>query len=178
MGEWRSAVAQFQADLPHVLDELQTRIDAADDANLAFRTRAKAFLAHARETVDPKLEEADVREMLIQHVLTENIFARIFDDGDFHRHNNIARELYTLEEEFLARTAKREMLRGLRPYYTAIEKAATEITSHAEKQTFLKVIYESFYKVYNPDAADRLGVVYTPNHIVRFMIRGADWLCQ
>lgn len=49
---------------------------------------------------------------------------------------------------------------------------------YSEKQTFLKVIYENFYKVYNTKAADRLGVVYTPNEIVRFMIEGADWLCQ
>ena len=40
------------------------------------------------------------------------------------------------------------------------------------------MIYENFYKVYNAKAADRLGVVYTPNEIVRFMIDGADWLCE
>ena len=44
------------------------------------------------------------------------------------------------------------------------------VSSHHEKQTFLKVVYENFYKVYNPKAADRLGVVYTPNEIVRFMV--------
>ena len=40
------------------------------------------------------------------------------------------------------------------------------------------MIYENFYKVYNVKAADRLGVVYTPNEIVPFMIDGADWLCE
>ena len=43
---------------------------------------------------------------------------------------------------------------------------------------FLKAIYEDFYKAYNPAAADRLGVVYTPNEVVDFIIRGADWLLQ
>ena len=174
--EWRKAVAQFQTDLPVVLAALRDRIAEAYRDNAAFAARAAAFLAHARKTVNPKLEEADVREMLIQHVLTENIFARVFDDGDFHRQNNVARELYALEESFLGGADKRAMLHGLRPYYAAIETAASEIGSHAEKQTFLKVVYESFYKVYNPDAADRLGVVYTPNEIVRFMIRSTDWL--
>lgn len=32
--------------------------------------------------------------------------------------------------------------------------------------------------MYNPKAADRLGVVYTPNEIVRFMVESADWLCE
>src|SRR5690606_11688123 len=66
----------------------------------------------------------------------------------------------------------------LEPYYAAIRANAAAITSHHEKQTFLKVIYENFYKVYNPKAADRLGVVYTPNEIVKFMVEGADWLCH
>ncbi len=64
------------------------------------------------------------------------------------------------------------------PYYAAIRAAAAQIGTHHEKQTFLKVIYENFYKVYNPKAADRLGVIYTPNEIVRFMIESADYLCE
>jgi predicted helicase len=73
---------------------------------------------------------------------------------------------------------KRDTLHALEPYYAAIRANAAKITVHTEKQTFLKVIYEGFYRVYSPKAADRLGVVYTPNEIVRFMIHGADWLCQ
>ncbi|GAK57956.1 adenine specific DNA methyltransferase [Candidatus Vecturithrix granuli] len=34
----------------------------------------------------------------------------------------------------------------------------------------------SRYKIYNPKAADRLGVVFTPNEIVRFMLESADYL--
>ena len=41
---------------------------------------------------------------------------------------------------------------------------------------FLKVVYENFYKAYNPKAADRLGIVYTPNEIVQFMIKSTDYL--
>jgi len=35
---------------------------------------------------------------------------------------------------------------------------------------------QNFYKAYNPKAADRLGIVYTPNEIVRFMIESTDYL--
>lgn len=116
--------------------------------------------------------------MLIQHILTEEIFASVFNDGDFHRENNIAKELYALETLFFTGAVKKDTLRSLEAYYTAIKANAAQITSHNEKQAFLKVIYEQFYKVYNPKAADRLGVVYTPNEIVKFMIEGADYLCQ
>lgn len=175
--DWRRAVAQFQHDLPEILAELRARIDSAYD-DPAFRAAAAAFLGHARETVNPSLVEADVREMLIQHILTEDIFTSVFSEADFHRENNIARQLYELERLFLRGAAKRDLLRSLEPYYAAIRKAAVEIDVRAEKQTFLKVIYEGFYRAYNPKAADRLGVIYTPNEIVRFMVRGADWLCR
>jgi len=176
--DFRKAVEQFKADLPAVLDALRAMIDRAYADSATFRTAAAAFLDHARETINPALGDADVREMLIQHILTEEIFTRVFNDSDFHRENNIARKLYELEGEFFVGATKRDTLKSLEPYYTTIRATAALITEHAEKQKFLKVIYEGFYKVYNPKAADRLGVVYTPNEIVRFMIEGADWLCQ
>ncbi len=176
--DFRKAVEQFRHDLPAVLEALRDKIGAAYEANPGFRAAAAAFLDHAKETINPTLGEADVREMLIQHILTEEIFTHVFNEGDFHRENNIAKKLYTLEAEFFTGTVKRETLRNLEPYYATIRSTAALINNHAEKQKFLKVIYETFYKVYNPKAADRLGVVYTPNEIVRFMIEGADWLCQ
>jgi predicted helicase len=178
IADFRRAVEQFKTDLPAVLKGLRDMIDAQHTANAAFRDAAAAFLAHAQEAINPALGEADVREMLIQHVLTEEIFSKVFDDSDFHRQNNVARRLYDLEATFFTGSLKKTTLKGLEPYYAAIRSAAAQIGSHSEKQTFLKVIYENFYKVYNAKAADRLGVVYTPNEIVRFMIDGADWLCE
>ena len=175
---FRAAVEQFKTDLPAVLQALRQMIERAHDANASFRQAEEKFLLHAQEAINPALTDADVREMLIQHILTEEIFAKVFDDSDFHQHNNVARELYALEGAFFTGALKKQTLKGLETYYAAIRAAAAQIGSHGEKQTFLKVIYENFYKVYNTKAADRLGVVYTPGEIVRFMIDGADWLCE
>mgnify|MGYP001766147335 CR=1 FL=1 len=178
IADFRAAVEQFKADLPTVLQALRDMIDKQERGNAGYRAAHAKFLAHAQEAINPALGEADVREMLIQHILTEEIFANVFNDSDFHRHNNVARELYALEDAFFTGALKKNTLKGLETYYAAIRAAAAQISSHGEKQTFLKVIYENFYKVYNTKAADRLGVVYTPNEIVRFMIDGADWLCE
>jgi predicted helicase len=178
IASFRKAVEQFKTDLPAVLEALRERIDDAYAKNAEFKEAAQKFLAHAKDTINPAVGEADVREMLIQHILTEEIFAHVFDQGDFHRENNIAKELYGLEAKFFTGQLKRETLKSLETYYATIRSNAAVITSHNEKQKFLKAIYENFYKVYNPKAADRLGVVYTPNEIVKFMIEGADWLCE
>jgi predicted helicase len=176
--EFRKAVEQFREDLPAVLETLRKAIDKAESQNAAFKKAAIKFLKHAKDTINTSVTAADIREMLIQHILTEEIFSQVFDNTDFHHNNNVAKELYTLEATFFTGGVKRETIERLRPYYSAIKRAATSVASHQEKQKFLKVIYENFYKVYNRKAADRLGVAYTPNEIVRFMIESADWLCQ
>lgn len=178
VARFRKAVEQFKADLPAVLDALREMIEEAHRTNAELRRAAEAFLAHAQETINPSLTAADVREMLIQHILTEEIFVAVFPGTPFHQDNNVARELYKLEATFFTGNTKFQTLKGLEPYYAAIRSAAAQIATHHEKQSFLKVIYEGFYRVYNPKAADRLGVVYTPNEIVRFMIESADWLCE
>jgi len=175
---FRNAVTQFKTDLPAVLEALREMIEAAHTAEPKFRKAAEAFLKHAQEAINPSLVAADVREMLIQHILTGELFAAVFPGTSYHEDNNVARELHKLEDTFFTGNTRFQTLKGLAPYYTAIRKAASEIGDHHEKQTFLKAIYENFYKVYNPKAADRLGVVYTPNEIVRFMIESADWLCE
>jgi predicted helicase len=114
--------------------------------------------------------------MIIQHILTEDIFNTIFDETQFHRENNIARELETVIHTFFTGETRRVALSSIKHYYDAINAAAAGIADHHEKQKFLKVVYETFYKSYNPKAADRLGVVYTPNEIVRFMIESTDYL--
>jgi predicted helicase len=176
--EFRKAVEQFKTDLPAVLESLRAMIEKAQETEGPFAAAAKRFLDHAHEAINPNLTEADVREMLIQHILTEEIFSKVFGEDDFHRQNNVAKALYDLEGTFFMGDLKKRTLRGLDPYYSAIRAAAAQISSHQQKQAFLKVIYENFYKVYNPKAADRLGVVYTPNEIVRFMIESSDWLCE
>ena len=83
-----------------------------------------------------------------------------------------------MEQTFFTGDVQHQAIDRLLTYYGAIGKAAYEIADYAEKQQFLKAIYEDFYKSYNPAAADRLGVVYTPNEVVDFIIRGADHLLQ
>jgi len=178
IADFKKAVAQFKTDLPAVLTELRRRIDEAQSTNAAFQADAAAFLKQAKTAINPSVTADDVREMLIQHILTEDIFARVFGNDDFHRENNVAQALHRLDATFWRGDVKRQTLQALEPYYAAIRSTASLISSHSEKQGFLKAIYENFYKVYNPKAADKLGVVYTPNEIVRFMIESTDWLCE
>ena len=178
IADFRNAIRQFKEDLPDVLNALRGLIDQSHRENIEFHNAAHEFLLLCREAINPAVEATDVREMLIQHILTKDIFLKVFGEDQFHKENNIASRLDHLEETFFTGDTRRSMVDRLKAYYSAITVTAASIDSHQEKQKFLKAIYEDFYKVYNPKAADRLGVVYTPNEIVEFMIKSADQLVR
>ena len=178
IGEFRQARQQFTADLPSVLENLRQAVADAEVGNAAYQDGVAKFLQLCHRSIGPAVSEADVREMLLQHILTQDIFQRVFAEVQYHSENNIARQLSALERTFFTGDVRRQAIDRLRAYYGAIGRAADEIAEYAEKQRFLKAVYEDFYKAYNPAAADRLGVVYTPNEVVDFIIRGADHLLQ
>jgi len=61
------------------------------------------------------LSDADVREMQIQHVVTEEVFAAVLPSPAFHRDNNIARDLYTLEVANFTHNTNYGTLKALEP---------------------------------------------------------------
>ncbi|MBU4487182.1 MAG: N-6 DNA methylase [Candidatus Delongbacteria bacterium] len=174
--KFEDALGKFTQDIPVIVETLRKKIEDTRGKNKIFIEKSESFLALCKAEINPEITEADIREMMIQHILTSDIFNKIFDDPEFHRHNNIACELENLIAALFTYSERKNLLGSIEHYYDAINSAAAGIPDHHEKQKFLKVLYENFYKVYNPKAADRLGVVYTPNEIVKFMIESTDHL--
>ena len=177
VAEFRKALKQFKDDLPSILEALRQAVREAA-ANGDYQKAFSSFQELCHRTIGPQVSDFDIQEMLIQHILTRDIFLRVFSEDQFHQENNIAKQLDALSQTFFTGVLRRHTTDELFPYYTAIASAAARISDYHEKQHFLKAIYEDFYQAYNPAAADRLGVVYTPNEVVDFIIRGADWLLQ
>lgn len=176
VSEFRRSIEQFHADVPALAEELRAIITEQLAANESFRQAMDTFLELCRISINPNIQPADLREMVIQHLLTEDVFMTVFDEAQFHSENVISRKMQEVVGTFYTGTTRHRIRDRIAPYYETVNARAAEIASHFEKQRFLKVLYESFYRAYNPKAADRLGVIYTPEEIVRFMIHGADYL--
>ena len=117
--------------------------------------------------------------MLVQHLLTERIFRKIFDNPDFTRRNVVAAEIEKVINELTKRAFNRdEFLGNLDRFYKAIEQSAENATSFSEKQAFLNKVYERFFQGYSPKEADTHGIVYTPQPIVNFMVRSVEEILQ
>lgn len=173
--DFRKAIEQFKEDIPKVTEALR-EIITKQDSNTEYKKARAAFHELCKQSINPDITADDIKEMMIQHLITADIFNTIFDEPHFHQENNIARELNKVIETFFTGATRRQTLGSIKHYYDTINAAAAGIADHHEKQKFLKVVYENFYKAYNPKAADRLGIVYTPNEIVQFMIKSTDYL--
>jgi len=174
--KFEDALENFKSDIPAIVETLRKKIEQSKEKSKNFIAVSESFLELCKAEINPDITDADIREMMIQHILTSDIFNKVFDDPEFHRHNNIARELEKLIDILFEYSERKNLMSSIEHYYDAINSTAAGIADHHEKQKFLKVLYENFYKVYNPKAADRLGVVYTPNEIVNFMIESTEYL--
>src|ERR1700674_71433 len=173
--EWEDAVEEFKERLPQIAAGAKQLIDDERKKNPAFVQNFDAFYALCQQAINPNLSEDAVEGMLIQHLLTERIFRKIFDNPDFSRRNIIALEIEKVIASLTSRHFNRDtFLESLDRFYRAIEVNAENTTGFAEKQAFLNSVYERFFQGYSPKEADVRGIVYTPQSIVEFMVRSVE----
>jgi predicted helicase len=169
------AVQEFKERIPDLAKELLSTIDREYKANQRFIAAFDTFTELCRTSLDPKITTDVIKEMLIQHLLTERLFRTIFDNTDFVRRNVIASEVKKVIEKLASRSFNRhEFLKSLDRFYVAIEAAAKGIESWSERQHFLNTVYERFFQGYSVKRADTYGIVYTPQEIVDFMCASVD----
>ena len=167
---FESGVRDFLVRIPQLAGEL-LRLIEGQSANKKFQTAFGSFYATCKTALDPNIKESVVREMLVQHLLTERLFRVVFQNAEWATRNVIAAEIDSVIEALASHKWSRgEFLRSLDPFYKVIEDRARGL-SYSEKQSFLNTVYERFFKGYSTETADTMGIVYTPQEIV-------DWMCE
>lgn len=172
---FEQAVLDFKDQIPNIAKRLLELIDEEQQRNAKFVTAFNAFHDLCRTTLNPRINPDEIREMLIQHLLTERIFRTVFDNPDFVGKNAIATEIEKVIQALTSRSFNRsQFLRSLDPFYGAIEAAARGIETWSERQHFLNTVYERFFQGFAVRKADTLGIVYTPQEIVEFMVSSVE----
>src|ERR1039458_9942682 len=177
--EWLKAVDEFSDRVPELSQQVENLIKEELRRNPSFRQVFDDFYALCRQAINPNLSEEAVERMLVQHLLTERIFRRIFKNDDFRTRNVVAVEIEKVIVELTKRSLNRdEFLKRLEPFYHAIELNADNATEYSEKQDFLNTVYMRFFQGYSPKEADTRGIVYTPQPVVNFMVRSVEEILQ
>ena len=107
----------------------------------------------------------------MQHLLTERLFRKIFDNQEFTRRNVIAAEVEKVIDALVSQSFNRdEFLQDRSTASTGpSRRPPTPWRTSREKQHFLNTVYERFFQGYSVKVADTHGIVYTPQAIVDFM---------
>jgi predicted helicase len=173
--EWEAAVAEFSTRIPEIAGAVKEIIEKEKRKNQKFVTAFETFVLLCRQAINPSLSEEAVETMLIQHLLTERIFRKVFNNPEFTRRNIIAAEIEKVIDSLTSKHFSRDaFLENLDRFYRAIEVNAENATDFSEKQSFLNTVYERFFQGFSPKEADTHGIVYTPQPIVNFMVRSVE----
>ena len=174
---FEEAVDRFAGEVPQIAQGLQQRINAARVGNPAFQRAFADFMALCSEALNPNISREAVEEMLIQHLLTERLIRRVFDQENFVRRNVIAAEVEKVIDALTGQHFnRRDFLGSLDRFYLAIEKAAGSLADFSDKQGFINTVYERFFQGFSVRVADTHGIVYTPQEVVEFMVAATDEL--
>jgi predicted helicase len=167
---FEQAVQKFKEEVPKLAGGLSEKIQRAHADNPRFIAAFADFLGLCQNALNPNISSAAVDEMIIQHLLTERLIRKIFDQSEFRERNIIAREVEKVIAALLSKSFDREeYMRALDPFYRAIEDTGRTLKEFSEKQHFLNTVYERFFQGYCVKLADTHGIVYTPQAIVDFM---------
>src|SRR5713226_1942895 len=83
--EWETAVAEFSSRIREIAGAVKEIIDKEKRKNQKFVTAFEGFVQLCRQAINPNLSEESVETMLVQHLLTERIFRKVFNNPEFTR---------------------------------------------------------------------------------------------
>jgi predicted helicase len=140
---------------------------------LAFQSFAKEL----RDDLNDSITDAEVIEMLAQHLITKPVFDALFKDYSFASHNPVSvamqQVLDVLQEHRLEKEAD-----TLEKFYASVAMRAEGIDNAEGKQKIVVELYDKFFRNAFPKMTERLGIVYTPVEVVDFIIHSINDLLQ
>ncbi len=91
--EFQRAMDEFKSRIPDLAESLRSHISEAHAKNRRFKAAFSDFVSLCRASLNPSLSEAQVDEMLIQHLLTERLMRNLFQNPEFTTRNVIAAQV-------------------------------------------------------------------------------------
>ncbi len=160
----------------------QTHIDRIkalleDETQAKARDAFSAFASELRDDLNDKVSDAEIIEMLAQHLITRPVFDALFADYSFASHNPMSKAMQAvldvLDELHLEKEAD-----TLQAFYDSVKLRAEGIDSATGKQKIVVELYDKFFRNAFPKMTERLGIVYTPVEVVDFILHSVDHLLR
>lgn len=158
-------------DLVSAFQEITLKIKSAI-SQPGNKSQFDSFTEELKAAINPSITPEQAIEMLAQHITSKEVFDAIFEG--FSAYNPVSQTMQKI------RTILENSGNDLNPHKLSnfnerVRNAAEAAKTGEAKQKLLREIYENFFKQAFPETAEKLGIVYTPEPIVDFIIKSADW---
>lgn len=166
--DWANDIAKIANT--HI-DRIQAILENPD--NTAEIAAFEDFAKEIRDDLNNAISDADIIEMLAQHLITKPVFDALFEGYNFTQHNPMSIAMQIVNEQLEAHNIDKEAA-TLRSFYESVKMRAAGIESAEGKQRIIVELYDKFFKNAFPRMTDRLGIVYTPVEVVDFIIHSIE----
>ncbi|MDR6539467.1 type ISP restriction/modification enzyme [Variovorax soli] len=148
-----------------------------DPANTRERTAFDSFAKELRDDLNDSITDAEIVEMLAQHLITKPVFDALFEGYSFASKNPMSQAMQgvldALQEHRLDKES--DTLEG---FYDSVKLRAEGIDNAAGKQKIVVELYDKFFRNAFPRMTERLGIVYTPVEVVDFIIHSVAHILE
>ncbi|MFK2876398.1 DEAD/DEAH box helicase [Rhodanobacter hydrolyticus] len=170
--DWANDIAKIART--HI-DRIHAIIE--DPSHTKERIAFDAFANELRDDLNDSTSDAEIVEMLAQHLITKPVFDALFADYSFAQNNPMSKAMQAvldaLQEHRLDKEAD-----TLERFYESVRQRAEGIDNAAGKQKIVVELYDKFFRNAFPKMTERLGIVYTPIEVVDFIIHSVAHLLE
>lgn len=171
--KFQDAFNNLKRILPDLAKDLRKFFKEEKKINKKFRENLKEFTKKCQLSINNNITEELAIEMIIQHMLTRDIFVIFFQNANFHMNNIISKSISNILTHINQKSF--EITEKIKSYTDCLSSYTKTITKD-DKQDILKTFYSDFYKALNSKKADVQGIEYTPIQIVKFMVDASEQL--
>lgn len=170
--DWANDIAKIAQTHIKLITDILARPEC-DKERAVF----EEFAHEIRDDLNNAVSDAEIIEMLAQHLITKPVFDALFDEYSFAAHNPMAvamqKALDVLDQHQLDSETE-----ALQRFYDSVKLRASGIDSAEGKQKIIVELYDKFFRNAFPRMTERLGIVYTPVEVVDFIIHSVNDVLQ
>lgn len=151
------------------------RIQSIISTDSGAKTEFDKFLEGLRDSLNPGVNEQQAIEMLAQHLITLPVFESLFGNASFVKSNPVSIAMEAMLDVLRAHQMEnREDDEILESLYNSVRSRVSVVQSSAGRQAIIKELYEGFFSKAFKGTSEKMGIVYTPNEIVDYILHATD----
>lgn len=170
--DWANDIAKIART--HI-DRISAILESPDNA--AARNAFDKFASELRDDLNNSITDAEIVEMLAQHLITKPVFDALFSDYSFAQNNPMSKAMQGVLDVLQQHNLDKEA-DTLQRFYESVKMRAEGIDNAAGKQKIVVELYDKFFRNAFPKMTERLGIVYTPVEVVDFIIHSVANVLQ